>query len=480
MMKHASSARIFARALSIALALACPFTATAHAAKPTKAQQVACEISAGQLPPPKLVEKESAVELEIDAADSVLALMTTTTGTVRGIWPAGQVLTDIPKDLFDMLKDAYPDLSPLDVPWEVLSAEEQRRLLKAAAPLTEWEFFQNRRVKGLIYKEIVTLTFTKPTRFAGKIYPAGTHKIPSKEIFGNTVIEYMGPKRMRENLGFELHIRSRYSAGDNMITARNLSLNLIGRISPLHLHITGPYPAESNAHEALRMMGAYQNFMMVHDLLLMERKGTIDSNSDGFYAYDGYAARDFYNAVKSGLAWDQIQEIHSKMGTIGLRNHTGYDDFVWGIESRYLSPSISDARLYMMLNQIQDKMISGELTSALEQAKRYSAFFFGNPNIKNALMKNVADSLHRGRGMEDWQVLEAHQKNAMTLYLFQNFSTNYEFFGNKKLLEQITQAQEHCIELLKRGMNSTDVMELFARKSGLRHYFSQKYPGVFP
>lgn len=481
-MRKQPTARIGTHMLTRILAVVCLFAlATSNPVNAaSRTDQRSCEIAAGSpLPAPKLVEKESAVEVEIGASDSVLNLVTTLDGTIRPIWPADQDLSAMPKDIFESLKTAYPDLSPLDAPWGVLTADEQRRLLMAAAPLERETFFANRSVRGLKYKDKITLTFFKRTRFAGRILSAGTHTFNSADIFGKTVIEYMGPERRRERLGFELHIRSRYSAGDNFLTARAFTRALTGGTTALHLHIVAPYPDQKpDTIEGLRMIAAYQKWVILHDLLLMERKGTIDNLATGFYPYNESAVLDLFKGAKSIDSWDQMPSVTSKFGTMGLRTHPSYDELVWGIESRYLSPLISDERLFYMLNFIQDQMLSGELTLRREQALKYSAYFFGKLNPKTAVMRGT-DGIDKAT-KDSFVFWDAYHENAMILYLYRNFRNNVEFYQNKPLLEQIEKAQKDGRALLENGMKPTDVMEIFARKSGLRHYFSQQFPGVLP
>ncbi len=468
------TARNFARALAILLALACPFLAFARDA----AQGPACELAAGgALPPAKKVSQQSSVELEIGAADLVLGMMTTATGTIRAVWPEDRPIDQFPSKLRESIQGAYPEMPLLDAPWDVLTPREQREILMAAAPQDGDAFFNDRKVRGLKYKDKIVLTFAKLTRFAGKIYPRGTHTIPAAEIFGNTAIEYMGPERMSQNLGFELHIRSYFTAGDNLLTARALSLALTGAVGPLHLHIVGPYPGPIGQLETLRMAAAYQNWMMIHDLLLMERKGAIEWGDKGFYPYDMAAVAQLMLSGRIAASWEKLDEVFSKNGTIGIRSHHFYDENVWGIESRYLSPQISDERLFLMLNQIQQKMISGELTSSRERARGYIRDYLVY-KTSNPIMSGINHTYVPAADVD--RLVAAYKANAMVLYLFANFEGNYEFFDKPQLLAQIEQAQIDCWALLKHGMKSTDVMEIFARKSGLRRYFQQQYPGVLP
>ena len=187
-----------------------------------------------------IVAFESAVEVEIGATPGVFGLFTTIDGTIAPILRK-RGIDILPESIQKSLRDYVgPKGDPTKVPWEALTDAEQIEIIQSVA--SSQSFDTTRTVPGLVYKEVVSLRFSQPTRFLGQDYPAGNHLVPAEYIFGKTQIEFMGPDRMTKNLGFELHVRSSLTAGENLSTARALQIGLSGSMANVHTHIVGPVP----------------------------------------------------------------------------------------------------------------------------------------------------------------------------------------------------------------------------------------------
>lgn len=436
---------------------------------------------------------QSSVEIEIGANPAVLELFTTTDGTV------GPVLGDIsvlklPASLQETLQAWTRNWTIFHkVPWDVLSPQEKADLIMAAASIRNQSFYSNygngRTVPGLVYREKIKLHFPRLTRFMGKDYPRGTHEFAASDIFASTKIEFMGPERMSKDLGFELHLRGNLNAGENFLSARALQQALVGTSQNVHQHIVGPLPRTfasplltspwTNAiandvlqtHRAAEFESRVSLAIEIQMILNRHKFQTyMSSGSVHFSPRNSYGRDDFWRAFVNG------GRSKSKDGVVGLRTYQYYDEPVWGLEVRYLSPKIEDQRFSSFLSDVQLRMQTGEYSLSEEKMLAYLKTMqqrFAGPTPQEAFYGLFAYDFRMDELVNGYGARVDTSNNHFENMLYYDWSVYPLFYDNPKLLQQIKTTQEYCLKLLQRGMDSGEVMRTFIKKSGIAHAISQ-------
>lgn len=331
--------------------------------------------------------EESSVEVEIGASDLVIELFDTLDGTIGPVL-SGTIIKDFPLLL---LKDLPPHLlkSLMDyvggdanqiktVPWDVLSPSEKRELIMSTAKIRKQQFFTSRVVPGLKYREKISLQFTEATRFLGNDYKPGTYQFNTSEIFPRTAIEFMGPNRMTEDLGFELHARGLLNAGENFLTARSLQKALVGSYQNVHTHIVAPYPQGNINTEAFRATEFTRRATLIFDVVMIERGIPMTKiptsgieNSTNFFPAQ---SETYLNLYKSFLEYSRSRVssvVFSKGGTVGIRSYHHYDKGVWGLEFRYLPGRLDKNESATRISILQDKLLSQDYFMTKDQALHF-------------------------------------------------------------------------------------------------------------
>lgn len=359
---------------------------------------------------------ESAVEIET-TPEVIDPFMTTTDGSIRPVADSAGMKA-LPENILKDIRESFPELDPLDVAWDVLTSKEKQEIIMLSAKQRGQSFFDSRTIPGLIYRPQVKMTFTKPSRFMGKDYPAGTHTFNSKDIFRSTAIEFMGPGRMTENLGVEIHLRSALGADENYISSRTLQMAMANRINNVHQHVVARLPIKKMAEDPARMAFILTEFIRRENIraqFVKIRNGQpverIKEETTGGDNMPVTERRDFSNmfshfqslgnnlrssvqeiqsikssnqarensllnkvlqsalAQKIGLKPLKMKDIKpdiqgrtyaDKIGLIGVRSYNLYDGsrWKWGIEYRDLSPHRDLEEQKARLMTAQRRMIS--------------------------------------------------------------------------------------------------------------------------
>jgi hypothetical protein len=202
---------------------------------------------------------ESAVEVEI-SAEVIAPFMTTTDGTIRPVADRAGIEA-IPENILKEIRDNFPEIDPLDLDWDLLTSFEKQEIIMLSAKKRDHQFSQSRTIPGLVYRDEIDLTFAKASRFMGKDYAPGSYRFKTKDIFKSTAIEYMGPNRMTENLGVEIHIRTNLGAEENYKSSRTLQMAMTGRINNVHQHVVGRLPIKKMSESPERMASLMTEFI---------------------------------------------------------------------------------------------------------------------------------------------------------------------------------------------------------------------------
>lgn len=358
---------------------------------------------------------ESSVEIET-SPELIDPFMTTTDGSIRPITGSAGIKA-LPENILKDITESFPELDPLDVAWDVLTSKEKQEIIMQSALVRGQDFYQTRTIPGLIYRQQIKITLPKAARLMGKDYPAGTHTFNSKEIFGTTAIEFMGPNRMTEKLGIEIHLRSSLGADENYISSRTLQSAMTARINNVHQHVVARLPIKKMSQdpegmafvltEFIRREMIRAQFVKLRDAQPIERienelagdnmpvtkridfqnvfthflelGQSLKSNVDEITTIRSRNDRrenSFLNkalqtalAQKIGLKPLKMQKINPdirgnpyarKMGLIGVRSFEFYDGsrWQWGIEYRDLSPHRQLSEQIARLKKAQERMIS--------------------------------------------------------------------------------------------------------------------------
>ena len=439
---------------------------------------------------PALERRESAIEVEIDAAPHVIDLFETLDGTIAPVLGKSG-LKAIPEEILRELQDYVgPKGNPLLAPWDLLSPSEKAEVIMRAAQKRKANFFKDRKVPGLRYRPSVQLSFTKATRFLGRDFPAGNHTFKTEDIFATTAIEYMGNNRMKKDLGFELHVRSDLPVGENYLTSRVLQQTLVGSVNNVHSHIIGPLPPAISkeptslfrATDFIRRATLFFDIEMIKNGIPMQ----VLENSSGSANFFPTQPNEFYEFIEalSKQRKDKLAAGYSKSGTVGLRTSHFYDGKdIWGIEVRYLSPKMDAVRTAQKLSVLQEMMNDQSYFLSPEEVNEYlKAHPLADAKdpyeLTSRLLYAHAGPLNLARSPLSKEVKKflrkAVEENDFVEMLFFDWSTDIMFYNKPARIKQIQDAQQYALQLLLRGVPSTEVMKIFVKKSALAYELDQQ------
>lgn len=447
---------------------------------------------------------QSSVEVEIAATAKVVDLFTTTDGTLAPVMK-GASLEALPAELQTALREYVgPEADPLSAPWDVLTSAEKSEVIMASARARNHDFVKSRTVPGLAYRPSIELTFREPTRFLGEDYGRGTYRFSPEAIFGSTAIEYMGPNRMTSDLGFELHVRSDFAAGENLGTARVLQERLTGDQANVHLHMVGARPeivkptrlqrfwsflmkhlrlkfvdagdaAVFRAADFTRRAMLYFEIRMIERGLPMAPLRNSDDTATNFFPVSPADFLRFNQSLRDGEGGAAVR---SKGGTVGLRTSQFYDQSgLWGLEVRYLSPLLDQAVTSQALSGLQAKMVSGDYFLSRAESEAYMAKYGTRRNTFEALTANLLYASSFEAKLKSSSLSESQKdlvraeavKNDFVKMLFHDWSHDPMFDGRPARVEQIRTIQNQAVQRLLRGQDSTEVMAFFVKKSALAY-----------
>lgn len=463
--------------------------------------------------------RDSAVEIEISGAIAD-RMFTTTDGTIGPvISPLGEAA--IPPVLLKQIKESFPGEAVESLSWDLLTQKEKESLILYSTKQRKQNFFQDRNVQGLIYRDQIELVFKESSEFMGRSYPAGKHVFNSQDLFANTKIEFSGPKGMVDNLGFEIHVRRPDGADKNLVTSTRLQKSLVGYASSVHQHVVAPIPLEALAENpemmAFKLMDLYRRVSLHAQLLRVTRGHSVEelTATSGDYSYinmpllekadlvrlDNYFLNlgRYLKAEKQKLADQKIREegtlkerfklwarnffkgqdkmlkflknpleekIAEKSGLVGMRAGKVYDGetLLWGMELRDLAQSHNQKHLGDFLRSVQTRMLIGDY--GLKDST-VNAVLNDNSGVKlvdRIYYEPIADLKNDPTGGK----LEGSKNEALGL-LLHNWNKDPLFVEHPEFLPKLEEARKIALESIKRGEAPTEALQRFATRSGL-HY----------
>src|SRR5690606_16124184 len=104
-----------------------------------------------------------AIELETSMTPSVMGLVTTQTGKLDALY-----IMDYPTDFKEWARTQGINAGDFaDVQWDLVPYKQKLSLLSASGVQNKIEFFRNRSVPGLKYRDTTKITINAPTEFYG-------------------------------------------------------------------------------------------------------------------------------------------------------------------------------------------------------------------------------------------------------------------------------------------------------------------------
>lgn len=479
--------------------------------------------------------RQSAAEVEIGNTPIVMELFTTTDGSIAPVL-SSKGIEALHPEVRESLEQAFPGENITGLSWDLLNHKEKTMVIEYSAKMNGHEFFKNRTIPGLKYIDTVTLTFTEPTTFLGRPWSKGKHQVSTKDIFANTAIEFMGPNRMTENLGFELHVRSSNPAEQNYQTARSLQKALTGQHIAMHLHIVAPVTKTPSIRlkleEVLQRVEFHRRVSLLFEMKMISRGVGMkrvpvqdaegrETNASNFFDFSPAEAIDGGVKFFRGFNWEQTStfmermriritgqelpqtdRLYSKSGTVGVRGSQAYDSKdqpLWGIEIRYLSPFTDGKQDAKDIAAVQRRMIDETFTMTEAEAADYIGNFQKKHNsldvvdhlwyvdavgtkmdraALSTLVKRFPE-LKNKTTAEMTVILKKFEDNSFLYMLTHDWSKDPMFYNQTTKLAQMVDAQNVALHwIVTTNANPTDVMKTFIKKSGLEYTIRSSF-GTF-
>jgi hypothetical protein len=432
------------------------------------------------------VEQDTAVELELRRTSPVLKLLTTESGKVDSL--LGHQAP--PEWLVKLTKEFYgEDYSPLDFPWDDLTAVEQVDLMKYVSQ--DRDFWVNREFVGLKVRDTLTFNFEKTTPLLGEIYAPGKHEVPIGKYFRK--VEYKSHSGVKTVSGFELHFRGQRAAGELSNDAwQILDLAKIERPSQ-HVHIVAPMSLEELKNRVLVSTEVADYYRRLNQSLemitIMNRntgiavRKTIDGTGTNFGPISTEDIKTVFDAFNEKNAPTTV--VHT--GWAGFRGRGYYDKpDLWGIEVRAVSKALPPYLHREVLDSVQNAIVSKNFGIPRDELNQWIA---QNSSFKEKLLHRVwptgrANSLREGISSlwytsdanlhlykaagfteEEWKNLT--QNNIELNMLVHDWSKDTLLIKRPKLLNQIEVSQKLALESLKAGAPAKEVMRKFLKDSEL-------------
>ena len=440
--------------------------------------------------------EESSVELERRNSNTILSLLTTTTGTLSPLLPSKIIFSftglNLPPNLAEHFKGwSYERLAA--EPWDNLTPDQKRGFLKWGAQLKPTTFFQDRSVPGIKIKDSAQVHFTIPTEFLGVSYPAGDHTLDISKIFRK--LEYGGPSQDPNSL--ELHFRARKSAGE---VSNGASIFLSALNEPKihqHVHIVSPLPIEKLQKDGMvrsaMLVDLYRRANLISEMIniVEENAHGLTSNKSGTIVFWDTLAPRQLNIVFQHLEKARILGHTSPLGSqakmafVGFRGGDTYDDAnLFGFEIRGIS-------------QFADGQTTRNFLNTLQWAMKQEHYGVPKEQMEEWLSKQPPTFyLDMGKTwyQQPWEVLKANgfghryeeidpymrkhffdlEKNRELKMIFYDWTNDPLLFNKPKLLLQIRKQQILALDSLSNGLvSTTKIMNDFLIHSGLYGIFTR-------
>jgi len=473
-------------------------------------------VSAAPARPCKLVEAKASlpthpdttIELEQEMSPELMNLLTTTDGTIRPILSSYGFTVAPPEWLVDWARKKGKDLVHLlEVPWEELDYLQKRKLIDDVSRTRQADWYRNRTIPGLRVKDVVELNFVRLTRFLGKNYAKGRHRVDIAGVFGK-VVEYAMPEDARHLDRVELHFRSGHgSAGDVSFEAKAFQKAAGLPVTYQHAHLVGRFPFGQDPARpfnfsrmavlqgvlfAMRAQHLAEATSVVEDLLpIREKRG-----EEGLTIFGAMEAEDlpelasyFENSWKyrEGRPASQKIEDRFKIAYVGIHGEGKYDRYVlWGLQVRVIRAKSKQRVMKPLLDNLQRCLQEHHCWERVERVDRWLEHFgltkrSWKPFLERIHYNRDWDSLLRdarpelsdhvrwARGWLARQSQDTTQRrgNLEVKMLFHDWELDPLYFDQPELLAKIRVEQDKALKAIRARKSIPKTVATFLKETGI-------------
>lgn len=462
----------------------------------------------------------SAVEAERSLSKEILALLTTTDGTLAPLARWGAKTFDFPGWFVAWSSEVYPGKAPGSLRWDDIDDIFKRPLIahfgKERGPKT---FDQDRKIPGLRIRDQIVLKVPRATQLFGRTIPAGRQLWESSDAL-ISYVEFRSPNDMNDAGGVELHFRTAQRAGDLQQDVHQF-FSLLGLPAKrTHVHLpfrlarlteTPPPVSEPLRIEALQEMDFFRRINLAADMAeIMEAGGAgqlrdakntevVDVAGQEKYRwsrfapyYDGDLLGAFARILNHMLNLStRTWSTSAKLGAFGFRYSGTYENpDLFGYEARRVTSEMGDRFYQRLLNSIERRRQT--LDFGIPRAYFSSRRFL--PGLKRDLIfqalwphHNYAQKTGVATGrvlFEHWdlyRIQEIRRQDHIEIdYLAHDWSADPLFFGDLGALVRVNTLQIQAVADILAGQPIQAVLQRFLRESGLyqRLLDSVMVPGI--
>jgi len=442
-------------------------------------------------------KEDTSVEIEIENTDPILALLTTSDGTLAPLLP--------PKPHFSLFRFRLPPSFGNEFqgwsyeklaaePWNNLTPHQKRLFLSWVTFRKTTPFFSDRGVPGFVIKEATTLTFKKPTEFLGQSFESGTHELDISKLFRK--VEYGTPSQNPNML--ELHFRTNRPAGEVSNSAWTFLEAIDVAKTHQHVHIVAPINIKRLQEEgqirSVMLTDFYRRANLVLEMMTLveEKFRGITANRAGAVVFWDNLSSEKLNTVyrhfetTRELGRQRPLGMAAKMAFVGFRGADTYDDpSLMGFEVRGISRHSNPEYVKKYLNTIQWALTQDQFGVSKEDMKTWlerqdkskdldlGATWYNQPWEK--LQTNGFG--HRFEETID-PYLRKHiynlEENRELKMLIHNWSNDPLLFNKPKLLRHIRKKQEEALKKLDIGyISQQQIVSEFLIQSGIYGIFTR-------
>ena|GEM_PF-5598428 len=436
----------------------------------------------------------AAVELEMDATNKVLQILTTHNGLVGGLFDRKFTDASIPNSYLFWAKENYPEMDPRLLEWDLLPDNIKRNLIIVVSSGKERTFYEDRSVPGIKVKEVIQLKFPIDTVFLGQTYRPGVHNVDVSNVFKQ--VEFRSRRSVEKFSGVELHLRSQeISAGDLVKDAWNFQMGIGEKRGHLHEHIVAAKPTGPRQREkAIEIAEYYRRANMLAELIKAFDHGVIMSNKSLTESFFDSAKPNFFSGVFKYFMGD-IRDFDGnrfKMAYVSFRTGKTYDQSdMFGFEYRaigakrnvQLMRKISDRIQYSLRNEsygfeysdmrewFESKKLNIEdnlqVQQGLEMAWYHQSY--------TQLYKRMPENLKAALGKPGWALLKTYHlkisdygNHALKMLLY-DWAADPIYFGDEAGQARVRKIQEFTLSQLfkKSEVHPRDIVTVFVKTSGV-------------
>lgn len=473
-------------------------------------------------------ENDTAIEIEIgfrnkegeftDTRDIILNSITTTDGTIGPLLSRTWYFkTKAPEWLVNFHKNSHLSSYKLkEIPFSELTLDQRHELLKfLSTSKRKNDFFSDRKIHGIKFKDELEFTFDQETEFLGEVYEPGTHLISIKGVLRD--IEYMSPKHVEDVSGIEIHFRTNLKAGNVSNDAWTFLEGLKMSKFSQHAHIVSKIDLEKLKQSKEIQVAKHAEFYRRVNLLaemvevftnrrrLFMKIDEDDKNVTNFgtTTSDKISGIFEYFLNVSNGSKPQIGD-KFKMGYVGMRGSDKYDSpGLWGLEYRALSRNGQRSIYMTILNKIQELMDNGNM--GISDNEMSDWFDFKNLDSTKKIKNAISNSYYRKKKVSPdgyhneklnqilgelkpdqlKQLNELAEENLSIMMIFHNWDEDILVYNNPEVLEKIYKAQMRAahkiVKLMKktkedeRKKETVNAVQMFLKDSRLITLFAEPF-----